>query len=174
MMYFIQNLQTYSPKNRKCIALLKYVASFENVLIKDQVSLDALVEELRIKVDEINAEFPKQKEIHYSAGDLGAGEFRIDASMNNMGCPDTIFIMTICKVSRLYQFSGTVGTHNKEIATPGVCRICGCTENDPCLNPGVGTCWWADEEHTLCSHCANPDIKDDPKTIHCVNSRKGM
>lgn len=52
----------------------------------------------------------------------------------------------------------------------GVCKICGCTENDPCYHPDWGDCWWVDDSHELCSHCANGDIYDDPATVHCVNS----
>lgn len=52
----------------------------------------------------------------------------------------------------------------------GVCKICGCTDNDPCFNEDYGTCWWVDGSHELCSHCAKPDIANDPNTIHCINS----
>lgn len=52
----------------------------------------------------------------------------------------------------------------------GVCRVCGCTDDDPCYNPNVGNCWWADESHTICSHCADKSIADDPETRHCINS----
>ena len=53
---------------------------------------------------------------------------------------------------------------------PGVCRVCGCTEHDPCYNPSHGYCWWHDAEMALCSHCANKEIALDPDTVHCVNS----
>jgi hypothetical protein len=36
--------------------------------------------------------------------------------------------------------------------TPGMCRICGCTELTACLHEEAGPCWWV--EHDLCSHCA--------------------
>lgn len=52
----------------------------------------------------------------------------------------------------------------------GVCKVCGCTDKDPCFNPEVGYCWWVDDSHELCRHCANRDIYDDPATVHCVNS----
>lgn len=55
---------------------------------------------------------------------------------------------------------------------PGTCRVCGCTMTDPCWNPGVGFCWWADAEETICSHCAHADLFDAPETVHCVNSGK--
>ena len=52
----------------------------------------------------------------------------------------------------------------------GVCRVCGCTDDDPCYNPNFGNCWWADESQTICSHCADKAIADDPYTKHCINS----
>ncbi len=52
----------------------------------------------------------------------------------------------------------------------GVCKICGCKENDPCFHPDWGMCWWVDDSHELCSHCADPEIYNDPATTHCINS----
>ena len=53
----------------------------------------------------------------------------------------------------------------------GVCKVCGCTDNDPCHNPAHGNCWWVDDSHELCSHCADKTIADDPATQHCINSK---
>lgn len=53
---------------------------------------------------------------------------------------------------------------------PGVCRVCGCTEDDPCTNPQYPNCWWHDYNMTLCSHCANWLIFKDPYTVHRANS----
>jgi hypothetical protein len=37
------------------------------------------------------------------------------------------------------------------IYTAGHCRVCGCTELEPC-DLGAGFhCWWVDAPHTLCS-----------------------
>lgn len=57
---------------------------------------------------------------------------------------------------------------------PGVCRVCGCTEENPCYHPEYGNCFWVDDTFTLCSHCASKKegglgIKDDPETEHCIN-----
>ncbi len=46
------------------------------------------------------------------------------------------------------------------------CKICGCTDTDACFHPEFGTCWWMDEEHTICSHCFFKKIYLDPKTKH--------
>lgn len=35
--------------------------------------------------------------------------------------------------------------------TPGICRVCGCTEHDACDPP----CHWVDIDETLCSACAD-------------------
>lgn len=59
----------------------------------------------------------------------------------------------------------------------GVCRICGCTEDNPCEHPDHGTCWWVDDDCTLCSHCADlcddssENICNDPQTEHCINDK---
>ncbi len=51
----------------------------------------------------------------------------------------------------------------------GKCEICGCTEDNPCYNPEHGFCGWADDERTICTHCAIDEIANDPRTIHRVN-----
>ena len=43
--------------------------------------------------------------------------------------------------------------HKYKLIKRGVCRQCGCTENNACYVTGIGACWWVDETHTLCSHC---------------------
>ena len=53
--------------------------------------------------------------------------------------------------------------------TPGRCVVCGCTWDDPCYNPEVGTCWWWDANETVCSHCADKRIFRDPDTDHRIN-----
>ena len=108
MMYFVQSLQTYSPKNRACKKLLDYVEKYKYVLIKDELSLDALKEELRIKVNEINSEHPKLKKIRFSADNINDGMHRINASIDNMGCPEYVFYMDVCRVRSIYQFSEEV------------------------------------------------------------------
>ena len=35
----------------------------------------------------------------------------------------------------------------------GICRVCGCTENSPCvMGSDFETCAWIDEQQTLCSN----------------------
>ena len=51
----------------------------------------------------------------------------------------------------------------------GVCRVCGCTEDNPCYHPEKGYCRWLDADHTLCSHCGSAEIVQDSRTHHCIN-----
>lgn len=110
MMYFVQHLQTYAPKNRAWKKVCDYVETFKNVLIQDDLALDALKEELRIKIEQVNAEHPKLKPIRYSGGHIGSGTIRMDASVDKMGCPDMVFIMDICKVRSMYRYNEKGGT----------------------------------------------------------------
>lgn len=61
-----------------------------------------------------------------------------------------------------------------EKPVPGVCRVCGCSWENPCSHPDHGNCYWV--EPSLCSHCASKEegglgIKDDPLTEHCINDK---
>ena len=52
------------------------------------------------------------------------------------------------------------------------CKICGCTETDPCYHPELGLCWWVAND--LCSHCQKELAGEIPanSVTHCVNSHK--
>lgn len=47
-----------------------------------------------------------------------------------------------------------------EILTWGVCRFCGCTDNDcrSCIERTGAPCSWANDERTICSACARQPI----------------
>jgi len=41
------------------------------------------------------------------------------------------------------------------VMEPGVCRGCGCTDDEACFDEATGgACYWIDPECTLCSRCA--------------------
>lgn len=67
MMFFVYHLQTYSPKNRAWKKVIDYVEKYKDVLIKDELSLDALKHEIGDVVNRINAEHPKMKRMQYTA-----------------------------------------------------------------------------------------------------------
>ena len=83
-MFFVYHLQTYSPKNRAWKKVIDYVEKYKDVLIKDELSLDALKHEIGDVVNRINAEHPKMKRMQYTA---------------------SLIDNDICKVRSIYQFS---------------------------------------------------------------------
>lgn len=92
-MFFVYHLQTYSPKNRAWKKVIGYVEKYKNVLIKDELSLDALKHEIGDVVNRINAEHPKMKRMKYTATPLGRDcTIRIEAHVISGGCPDTVFL----------------------------------------------------------------------------------
>lgn len=104
MMFFVQYLNTYAPKNRAWLELTNYIAKFKYVLVKDELARTALVEELRNKVNEMNKQYSKLKPFHFHAGVMGES-LRVDVSVTKNGCPDMVFVMDIVKVRSIYQFS---------------------------------------------------------------------
>lgn len=47
----------------------------------------------------------------------------------------------------------TMKKHEYKLIKRGVCRKCGCTENNACYVSGIAACCWVDDTKTLCSHC---------------------
>lgn len=52
-----------------------------------------------------------------------------------------------------YMLVGRRADPESALPLPGLCRSCGCTWNDACVDDARGPCSWADAEATLCSHC---------------------
>lgn len=65
MMYFVNHLSLYSPKNRACKKLLDFICPYEHILIKDECSLDALSALIEDKIREINTAHPRLRPICY-------------------------------------------------------------------------------------------------------------
>lgn len=86
--------------------VVDYVEKYKDVLIKDELSLDALKHEIGDVVNRINAEHPKMKRMQYTASPIDNDRtIRIEAHVISGGCPDTVFFLDICKVRFVYQFS---------------------------------------------------------------------
>ena len=168
IMYCIYNLSTYSAKNKACLELLYYIKQYDHVLIQDIYSLNALSKSIETKITEINELHPKMRPIFFHKESITE---KITAFVEYPGGEiGYLFIMNICRVRNTI-FSAENIIQFKEDIKSGICRICGCTESNPCYHPEHGTCWWSDNEHTICSHCEDPALKDDPHTTHCINSQ---
>lgn len=69
MMRFIHYVKTYSSTNKKGRELNEFISKFRDTLIYDELSLDALKQEVQTKVAELNAKYPKVKELIFREGD---------------------------------------------------------------------------------------------------------
>ena len=94
-MFFTQSLSTFSPKNRAWKKLVDWIRQYEHILIKA---------EIESKIEEINAEHPKLKQIVFS-GDNNRISGCFSAKVMSCGCPDIIFTLNYCTVKRSYEFS---------------------------------------------------------------------
>lgn len=100
MMYITTNLTTYSPKNKACAEMCDFINSFEYIIIADECSLDALIEEIRAKAAQINANNPRVRPMR-----IDVNENRVTAIIDS-SCPrDHVFFLCYHKVRSTYQFS---------------------------------------------------------------------
>lgn len=63
MKYFIDKVNTWSAANRKRKELQEFVTEFRQTLIPDDAAVEALVEEIRQKVEELNEAYPRTKRL---------------------------------------------------------------------------------------------------------------
>ena len=63
MKYYIDKVNTWSPANRKCLEVQSFVKEFRQTLIPDEAAAEALVEERRQKVEELNETYPRTKRL---------------------------------------------------------------------------------------------------------------
>lgn len=50
--------------------------------------------------------------------------------------------------------------HNLPI--PQICKSCGCSWNDPCIDAETGPCSWSDHDSNQCTCCAHPPTAPQP------------
>lgn len=53
----------------------------------------------------------------------------------------------------------------------GICKICGCTDQNACVSFMGGPCYWLDDTHMLCSCCRSwkdTDISGNRRANHLV------
>lgn len=63
MMYYIDKVNTWSPANRKCLEVQSFVNEFRQTLIPNDTVVEALVKEIREKVEELNGLYPRTKRL---------------------------------------------------------------------------------------------------------------
>lgn len=101
MKYFIERPATWSPANKKCKELLDFVEQFENTLIPDDLSRDALVEDIRHKVEELNQAYPRTKPLTVTDRDNHIACF----PQNPTFADEYVFTIRTEPVRRTFRFS---------------------------------------------------------------------
>ena len=101
MKYYIEKPNTWRAANRKCAELQEFVGQFKNCLIADELSRDALIQELRHKVEELNAAYPRTKRLKVS---FNFNDF-ISCYPENQQVDEYVFTINIRPVRKIYKFA---------------------------------------------------------------------
>lgn len=100
MMYYIDKPNTWRPANKKCAEIQEYVNQFRNCLIADDLSRDALIQDIRHKVEELNKAYPRTKKL------VVRGEKQVICFPEGRPCEyENVFIIEILPVHRTYSFA---------------------------------------------------------------------
>lgn len=110
-MYYIERPSTWRAANRKCAELQDYVSQFRYCLIADGLSRDALIQDIRHKVEELNEAYPRTKKlaVHFDFSNF------LSCSPEPRKVDDEyVFTIKILPVHRTYEFA-----ENANVLTEG-------------------------------------------------------
>lgn len=62
-MYYIDKVNTWGPANRKCLEVQSFAKEYRQTLIPSEAAAEAIVEEIRQKVEELNETYPRTKRL---------------------------------------------------------------------------------------------------------------
>ena len=103
MSYFIEYIRTYANVNKKGMVLQEFVQQIENVLIPDELSLDALKSELKSAIETMNAKYPRTMPVYLTHSGAG-NHFQWDILVE--GRPELfVCIISFKRVRGIYQYS---------------------------------------------------------------------
>lgn len=103
MMYYIERPNTWRASNRKCAEIQEFVGKFQNCLIADELSRDALIQELCNKVKELNDAYPRTKKLVVK---MGITNDYVSCYPDPRGSDsDSVFTISFMPVRRLYRFT---------------------------------------------------------------------
>lgn len=110
-MYFVTDIKTWKPANKKCAEMQEYIARFEHHLIKDECSLDSMIIDLKNKAEELDNKYPRTAKLHAEGRLYGQGNTMCCRTDNSL---DTnVFILCWEKVRGIYEFAEEVVKQNK-------------------------------------------------------------
>ena len=103
MSYFIEYIRTYASVNKKGMELQEFVQQIENVLIPDELSLDALKSELKAAIETMNAKYPRTMPVYLTHAGAG-NHFQWDILVE--GRPELcVCVISFKRVRGIYQYS---------------------------------------------------------------------
>lgn len=103
MQYFIDHITTYSSVNQKGYELQQYVCQFEQRLIANDCSLDALKCDIEHQIKYLNEKYPRSRPIcleSYSSGSYGQWSVYVAGNTDKVVC-----VIHYKKVLGCYKFS---------------------------------------------------------------------
>ena len=103
MSYFIEYIRTYANVNKKGMVLQEFVQQIENVLIPDELSLDALKSELKSAIETMNAKYPRTMPVYLTHAGAG-NHFQWDIQVKDKPY-DKVCIISFKRVRGIYQYS---------------------------------------------------------------------
>lgn len=103
-MYFIDYVKTWKPANKKCGEMIDFACQFEHKLVKDECSLDAMLNEIRQMATTLDAKYPKTMPLSVntwcSFGTLKSIYCKTENSLDT-----NVFSLSCKKVMGTYEFS---------------------------------------------------------------------
>ena len=107
MMYYIEMPKTWRAAIRKCEEVQEFIKKFEHSLIADDLSFDAIIFEIRHKVDELNDAYPRTKKLVVTGGTKCN---RIYCFPEGRGCDyEYVFIIDANPVRKTYSYAKLLG-----------------------------------------------------------------
>ena len=101
MMYYIDRPATCKAANKKWAEVQEYVGQFKNCLIADDLSRDAIIQEIRHKVEELNAAYPRTKRLKVA---FDYNDF-ISCAPEESHVDEYVFIINLHPVRKSYRFT---------------------------------------------------------------------
>lgn len=103
MPYFIDYIKTYASTNNKGRELQQYIVQFEQRLVTDELSMDALKEEVKQEIERLNEAYPRTQPLELdSYRGKGYGQWKAWVKDNS---DKIVFVLSWKAVLGTYRFS---------------------------------------------------------------------
>lgn len=101
--YFIDYISSYSNTNNKGRELQQFISRYRQLLVKDQMSMDALKAEIEQEIERLNKAYPRTKPFVFSVfGTVSSGQCMAHVEGND---DKVVFYMTWLVVIGIYRYN---------------------------------------------------------------------